>query len=154
MNYICCGNWYFLKFWERPLVWSLDLSLFLCFWFFFFFGKAWRQRIKKIGFAGWLTILLLFYLKMASLQHGMKFAFFLFLNIVISRWESQNHRMVEVGRDLWKSSGPNTPAQSGPPRAGCPRLCPDSSAFLWNWNSFWIESIECVLCLFRKVCCW
>lgn len=76
MNYIGCGNWYFLKFWERPLVWLPDLS-------FLLFVNAWRQRIKKEGFYGWLKILLLFYLKMAALQHGMKFAFLCILNIVM-----------------------------------------------------------------------
>lgn len=53
----------FFKFWERLLIWS---------------ANAWRHRIKKGSFAGWLKILLLFYLKVASLEHDMKFAFFLF----------------------------------------------------------------------------
>lgn len=33
------------------------------------------------------------------------------------------HKMVEVGRCVWRSSGP-TPAQTGLPKAGCVRPCP------------------------------
>lgn len=40
-----------------------------------------------------------------------------------------NQRVAEVGRDLWKSSGSNSPAQAGTPRAACPGLCPDG--FFW-----------------------
>lgn len=32
----------------------------------------------------------------------------------------QNHRMVEVGRELWRSSGPTLAAQVGTPRTSCP----------------------------------
>ena len=34
---------------------------------------------------------------------------------------SQNHRIVEVGRDLWRSSGPS-PSQAGPRRASHPMV--------------------------------
>jgi len=34
--------------------------------------------------------------------------------------------MVEVGRDLWRSSGPAPPAQAGPPKAVCPGPFADS----------------------------
>lgn len=32
----------------------------------------------------------------------------------------QNHKNVEAGRDLWRSSGSNIPSRGGPSRAGCP----------------------------------
>lgn len=65
------------------------------------------------------------------------------LKIVISRWQAQNHRMVEVGEDHWRLSGPDTPA------------------FLWNWNGVirccWDALVllssghtECVLCLLER----
>lgn len=42
----------------------------------------------------------------------------------------QNHRMVEVGRELWRSSGPTLAAQVGTPRTSCP------CSF---WISLWWE---------------
>lgn len=44
-----------------------------------------------------------------SIQHCLKF---------LHRFQ----RMVEVGRDFWRSPGP-TPAPAGPPRAGCTGPC-------------------------------
>lgn len=32
--------------------------------------------------------------------------------------------MTELGRDLWRSYGPISPAQAGPGRSGCPGPCP------------------------------
>lgn len=40
----------------------------------------------------------------------------------IEKWQ-RFHRMVDVGRCVWRSSGP-TPAQTGLPKAGCVRPCP------------------------------
>lgn len=40
------------------------------------------------------------------------------------------HRMVEVGRNLWRSPGPTPPGQAEWPRASCPLPCP---------GSFWIS---------------
>jgi len=34
--------------------------------------------------------------------------------------------MVEVGRDLWRSSCPKMLDQSSPPTAGCPEPCPNN----------------------------
>ena len=41
--------------------------------------------------------------------------------------ESQNHRIVGVGRDLCGSSSPTTPAEAGSPTAGCTGPCPGGS---------------------------
>jgi len=38
--------------------------------------------------------------------------------------ESQNHRIVGVGRDLCGSSSPNPPAEAGSPTVGCTGLRP------------------------------
>lgn len=38
---------------------------------------------------------------------------------------SQNHLIANVGRDLWRPSGP-TSVQAGTPKAGCPGPCLDS----------------------------
>jgi len=90
--------------------------------------------MKKVGFlAGWFTILLLFYLKMSLLQRGMEFAFSpsFKCHFQVTGTESQNG---------WGGNGPleviwaNPPVQAGPPSAICPRLCPDTPAFLWSWN--------------------
>lgn len=40
------------------------------------------------------------------------------------RWK-QNHRMVQVQRDSWRSSAPFPPAQTGPHGPCCPGPCPD-----------------------------
>jgi len=37
--------------------------------------------------------------------------------------ESQDHRMVRVGRDLCGSSSPKTPAEAGSPTVGCTEPC-------------------------------
>lgn len=38
---------------------------------------------------------------------------------------SQNHRVTEVGGDLWRSTGPAFPAEAGPPTAVFSGPCPD-----------------------------
>lgn len=38
--------------------------------------------------------------------------------------EPQNHRLLEGGRHLWRSSGPANLAQAEPLRASCPGPCP------------------------------
>jgi len=38
---------------------------------------------------------------------------------------SHNHRLGEIGRDLWKAAQSTCPAQAGLPRAGCPGPCPN-----------------------------
>jgi len=45
--------------------------------------------------------------------------------------ESQNHRMVGVGRDLCGVIQSNPPAEAGSPRAGCTGPCPHGS---WIWS--------------------
>jgi len=52
-----------------------------------------------------------------------------------------NHRVIEVGRDLWRPSGP-IPAQAGTPRASCSALCPGEI-----WGNFLGEST-----IFFKFC--
>jgi len=44
---------------------------------------------------------------------------------ICSMYLSQNHRMAEAGRDLWRSADP-TSAPSGTPRADCLGPCPSS----------------------------
>lgn len=44
---------------------------------------------------------------------------------------SQNHRMVEVGRNLWRLFGSSPSCQAWPFRAVCPGKCPDD---------FWISA--------------
>lgn len=43
----------------------------------------------------------------------------------------QNRRMVQVGRDFWRSSCP-TLSQAGTPRVGCPGPCPGSYWTFWR----------------------
>lgn len=43
--------------------------------------------------------------------------------------------MVEIRRDLWRSSGQTPPAQTEQPMAGCPGLCPGGF-----WMSPWMET--------------
>ena len=43
--------------------------------------------------------------------------------------------MIEVGRDLWRSSCPILPAQPGPPTAGCPGPCLDSFWIFPMWDA-------------------
>lgn len=55
-------------------------------------------------------------------------------------WEqlgSQSHRIAEVERDLWMSSGPTSHAQAGPPRPNCPGPFPDSFWKLAIYVSAW-----------------
>lgn len=48
-------------------------------------------------------------------------------------WISQGHRMAEVGREPFRSFGPN-PGQAGSPTAICPGPCPGSFSLSQRWR--------------------
>ena len=76
--------------------------------------------ISNAAVASWLLIMINAVLTISRLQ---------FTDEEPLNWitESQNQRMVGVGRDLCGSSSPTPPVKAGSPTAGCTGPCPDRS---------------------------